>query len=203
MNDIGDAGILKVILQGPCSRFHFQLSMLQLHDRDMSSQGVSPVSNIPATIAALRPCFVKEAVLCLSHNYRRSKACQEGSSSASSSPQSKPLGHGLPPAPADTLPSCPMQIASALEGDSSLVSLDVGGNNIEATGITALANALKGNANLKSLELGYNPIREKGAQALADVVKYDLKVSLEAALLLKDALCDLRLDGTKALVSVP
>ncbi|CAK0782497.1 hypothetical protein CVIRNUC_005717 [Coccomyxa viridis] len=69
-----------------------------------------------------------------------------------------------------------LKIASALEGDSSLVSLDVGGNNIEATGITALANALKGNANLKSLELGYNPIKEKGAQALADVVKYDLKV---------------------------
>ena len=56
------------------------------------------------------------------------------------------------------------------------MSLDVGGNNIEAKGITALANALKGNENLKSLELGYNPIHEKGAQALADVVKYDLKV---------------------------
>lgn len=70
-----------------------------------------------------------------------------------------------------------MQIASALEDDSSLVSLDVGGNNIEAKGITALANALKGNENLKSLELGYNPIHEKGAQALADVVKYDLKVT--------------------------
>lgn len=56
------------------------------------------------------------------------------------------------------------------------MSLDVGGNNIEAKGITALANALKGNQNLKSLELGYNPIHEKGAQALADVVKYDLKV---------------------------
>ena len=69
-----------------------------------------------------------------------------------------------------------MQIASALENDESLVSLDVGGNNIEAKGITALANALKGNENLKSLELGYNPIHEKGAQALADVVKYDLKV---------------------------
>ena len=78
--------------------------------------------------------------------------------------------------------SCPTQIASALEGDSSLVSLDVGGNNIEATGITALANALKGNGNLKSLELGYNPIREKGAQALADVVKYDLKVCPAALL---------------------
>ena len=79
-----------------------------------------------------------------------------------------------------------MQIASALEGDTSLVSLDVGGNNIEAMGITALANALKGNTNLKSLELGYNPIREKGAQALADVVKYDLKVSLDAAALLEE-----------------
>lgn len=75
-----------------------------------------------------------------------------------------------------------MQIAAALEGDSSLVSLDVGGNNIEAKGITALANALKGNENLKTLELGYNPIREKGAQALADVVKYDLKVSHDRAL---------------------
>ena len=84
--------------------------------------------------------------------------------------------------------SRPMQIASALEGNSSLVSLDVGGNNIEATGITALANALKGHENLKSLELGYNPIREKGAQALADVVKYDLKVSLEAAALLEHTL---------------
>ena len=100
-----------------------------------------------------------------------------------------------------------MQIASALEGDSSLVSLDVGGNNIEATGITALANALKGNANLKSLELGYNPIREKGAQALADVVKYDLKVSIETAALLEALYIGrdlhLCLDGTKALVSVP
>ena len=56
------------------------------------------------------------------------------------------------------------------------MSLDVGGNNIEAKGITALANALRGNENLKTLELGYNPIHEKGAQALADVVKYDLKV---------------------------
>ena len=57
------------------------------------------------------------------------------------------------------------------------MSLDVGGNNIGAKGITALANALRGNENLKSLELGYNPIHEKGAQALADVVKYDLKVT--------------------------
>lgn len=56
------------------------------------------------------------------------------------------------------------------------MSLDVGGNNIEAKGITALANALRGNENLKTLELGYNPIHEKGAQALADVVKYDLQV---------------------------
>ena len=62
------------------------------------------------------------------------------------------------------------------------MSLDVGGNNIEAKGITALANALKGNDNLKTLELGYNPIHEKGAQALADVVKYDLKVSRDKAL---------------------
>ena len=69
-----------------------------------------------------------------------------------------------------------VQIASALEGDATLVSLDVGCNNIAAQGITALAEALKGNENLKSLELGYNPIHEKGAQALADVVKYDLKV---------------------------
>ena len=120
--------------------------------------------------------------------HRRNKACREGCCSAHSSPQSKPLRHGLPPAPAAKLLSCPTQIATALEGDSSLVSLDVGGNNIEATGITALVNALKGNANLKSLELGYNPIRDKGAQALADVVKYDLKVSLEAAALLEDTL---------------
>lgn len=32
--------------------------------------------------------------------------------------------------------------AAALEGGSTLVSLDVGGNNIEAKGTTALANAL-------------------------------------------------------------
>lgn len=119
--------------------------------------------------------------------------------------QGKPLGYGQSPGRADSLFSCLSQIASALEGDSSLESLDVGGNNIEATGITALANALKGNGNLKSLELGYNPIREKGAQALADVVKYDLKVCLETAALLEGALHwhDLCLDGTKALVSVP
>jgi Ran GTPase-activating protein (RanGAP) involved in mRNA processing and transport len=68
------------------------------------------------------------------------------------------------------------QIAKALEGDSSMVSLDVGGNNIGPDGIAVLAEALRGNETLRTLELGYNPIREKGAQALSDVVKYDLKV---------------------------
>ncbi len=68
------------------------------------------------------------------------------------------------------------QLAKALEGDNSLVSLDVGGNNVGPDGITALAGALRGNDTLRTLELGYNPIGDKGAQALADVVKYDLKV---------------------------
>ncbi len=68
------------------------------------------------------------------------------------------------------------QIASALRGDTSLQSLDIGGNNIGPEGITALAEALKGNENLTTLELGYNPIGEAGAKALAAVIKYDLKV---------------------------
>ena len=69
-----------------------------------------------------------------------------------------------------------MQIASALRGDTSLQSLDIGGNNIGAQGITAVAEALRGNENLATLELGYNPISEAGAKALASVIKYDLKV---------------------------
>ncbi len=74
-----------------------------------------------------------------------------------------------------------VQLAEALTGDSSLVSLDVGGNNIGPEGIAALAGALRGNDALRTLELGYNPIREKGAQALADVVKYDLQVRAAGA----------------------
>ena len=68
------------------------------------------------------------------------------------------------------------QIASALRGDTSLQSLDIGGNNIGPQGITAVAEALRGNENLATLELGYNPIGEAGAKALASVIKYDLKV---------------------------
>ena len=163
--------------------------MFQLHDSELRSRDVTRCVRSRCNECCIESmhCSGGTALICHMIHWR-SKACQEGSCSASSSPQRKPLGRGLPPAPADKLLSCPMQIASALEGDSSLVSLDVGGNNIEATGITALASALKGNANLKSLELGYNPIREKGAQALANVVKYDLKVSLETAALLEDTL---------------
>ena len=72
--------------------------------------------------------------------------------------------------------SAAAQIASALRSDTSLQSLDIGGNNIGPDGITALAEALKGNENLTTLELGYNPIGEAGAKALAAVIKYDLKV---------------------------
>ena len=146
------------------------------------------VSEAAAFIAASRARNAQEAMLCFSHDSSAQHSMPRKRLLSRQLSTKQALGHGLPPAPADRLLSCPMQIASALEGDSSLVSLDVGGNNIEATGITALANALKGNANLKSLELGYNPIKEKGAQALADVVKYDLKVSLEAAALLEDTL---------------
>ena len=73
-----------------------------------------------------------------------------------------------------------MQIASALRGDTSLQSLDIGGNNIGPQGITAVAEALRGNENLTTLELGYNPIGEAGAKALASVIKYDLKVHMGA-----------------------
>ena len=79
-----------------------------------------------------------------------------------------------------TSPVLVSQIASALRGDTSLQSLDIGGNNIGPQGITAVAEALRGNENLTTLELGYNPIGEAGAKALASVIKYDLKVHTSA-----------------------
>jgi ABC-type sugar transport system substrate-binding protein len=72
-------------------------------------------------------------------------------------------------------PVC-VQLAKALEDNTVLVTLDIGGNNIGPDGIAALAAALKGNETLKTLELGYNPIGPTGAEALCSVVKYDVKV---------------------------
>jgi NLR family CARD domain-containing protein 3 len=70
------------------------------------------------------------------------------------------------------------QLADALKGNSSLTSLDMGGNNIGPEGITVVLNALRGNDTLETLELSYNPIGDKGAKALSDVLKYDVKVRL-------------------------
>jgi hypothetical protein len=68
------------------------------------------------------------------------------------------------------------QLADALKGNSSLTSLDMGGNNIGPEGITVVLNALRGNDTLETLELSFNPIGDKGAKALSDVLKYDVKV---------------------------
>lgn len=69
-----------------------------------------------------------------------------------------------------------LQIASALKGKDSLVSLEINGNNIGPKGMSDLVEAIKDNENLRTLEISYNPIGDKGAKSLIDILKFDLKV---------------------------
>lgn len=64
-------------------------------------------------------------------------------------------------------------------GNDVMEALDIGGNNIDENGISALSEALKGNQTLRTLELGYNPIGEKGAAQLSNTLKYDVQVSVQ------------------------
>ena len=59
---------------------------------------------------------------------------------------------------------------------SHLRSLDLGGNDIKAEGITALMKAIEGHKQLRQLELGYNVVGAEGAQAVADALKYNTTV---------------------------
>ena len=71
-----------------------------------------------------------------------------------------------------------LQLADALTEVSHLRSLDLGGNDIKAEGITALMKAIEGHKELRQLELGYNVIGAEGAQAVADALKYNPTVRL-------------------------
>ncbi len=66
-----------------------------------------------------------------------------------------------------------VQLADALSKVSHLQSLDLGGNDIKAEGITALMKAIEAHKELRQLELGYNVIGAEGAQAVADALKYN------------------------------
>lgn len=72
---------------------------------------------------------------------------------------------------------CVLKIGQALNGNRSMVTLDLGGNNVGPDGIKVLAAAIRDNDNLRSLELSYNPIGSAGAKAIADVAKFNMKVA--------------------------
>lgn len=61
-------------------------------------------------------------------------------------------------------------------GNETLITLDLGGNNVGSEGIKILAAAIRDSLTLRSLDLSYNPIGADGAAAISDVCKYDLKV---------------------------
>ncbi len=64
-------------------------------------------------------------------------------------------------------------LAKALKGNTTLKTLDLGGNAIDAEGAVALAEALKGNTILTTLHLNENAIGEEGAVALANALKFN------------------------------
>ena len=74
-----------------------------------------------------------------------------------------------------------LQLADALSAVSHLRSLDLGGNDIKAEGISALMKAIEGHKELRQLELGYNVIGAEGAQAVADALKYNPTVRFAAS----------------------
>lgn len=61
-------------------------------------------------------------------------------------------------------------------GNETLVTLDLGGNNVGPEGIKVLAAAIRDSPSLRSLDLSYNPIGAEGAKAISDVAKFDLQV---------------------------
>lgn len=69
-------------------------------------------------------------------------------------------------------------MAAAINGNKTLTSIDIGGNNIGPDGAKALAAALQGNEALRSLEMGYNPIGAEGVKALTEIFRHDMKVGL-------------------------
>ena len=62
-------------------------------------------------------------------------------------------------------------IAQVLETNTTLKSLDLGGNLIDSEGAKIIAQALKTNTTLKSLDLGGNRIDSEGAKIIAQALK--------------------------------
>ena len=63
-------------------------------------------------------------------------------------------------------------IAEALEKNTSLTWLDVGGNNIGPKGADHVSRMLSKNRTLATLEFGYNPIGPEGMESIAEAVKF-------------------------------
>jgi len=61
-------------------------------------------------------------------------------------------------------------IAEALEGNTTLTTLDISYNNIDDVGTIAITKALKNNTTLKSLDINNNNIGVAGAEAIAEAL---------------------------------
>ena len=71
------------------------------------------------------------------------------------------------------------EIAKSLKGNSVLVALELGYNNITAVGARQIADAIKVNKVLTRLDLWCNFIRAKGARMMAEALKFtDVLASL-------------------------
>lgn len=71
-----------------------------------------------------------------------------------------------------------IEIADALITNTTLIELDIGGNNIGIIGAIVIANALEKNKTLMDLYLYKNSITDDGAIALADALEYNTSLNL-------------------------
>ncbi|CAE7366223.1 NLRC3, partial [Symbiodinium sp. CCMP2456] len=68
-------------------------------------------------------------------------------------------------------------LADALVTNSTLATIRLEHNRINAKGIKALADALRINRSLTSLNIGYNDIGDEGCKALADILKKNTNIA--------------------------